>query len=454
MRNLGKYIIQGLLGRGGMSVVYKALLPVVDKVVALKAMSPHPTLLELWGEEPIRKRFTVEAAVMGSIRHPHVVEILDFDFARGRPFFTMEYHPRSVGELLGEGLRTEAECRVLPVDHAIRYGRELLMGLGRLHRAGLVHRDIKPHNLLIDDSGRLKISDLGLSKLRGEISEGMPPQLVVGSPFYAAPEQVTDAEAVDFRADLFSAGVVIHRMITGRFPEDLPGKPSLMHPDAEPVWDAFLSRALHHEPAERFSSTDEMLDALDALADSWKDRKDRFCEQFSLRDGLHEEGSGGGLQRLRSSPVKVSPRKASEYFPCDDLWRPHRIPESHPLQKKAPGVLHDTFTGLTWQSSGSADPMTWREAKGYVKCLNTDSFAGIQTWRMPTVDELFSCLEPPLLNASLCEEPRFDRAKTCVWSSDRRSYVAAWYVDMELGFAGWGDFSSRFFVRAVSDPSC
>jgi len=452
MRTFGKYIIRGLLGRGGMSIVYKALLPVVGKVVALKAMSPHPTLLELLGEEPIRKRFTAEAAVMGSMRHPHVVEILDFDFAKGRPFFTMEYHPRSVGELLGEGLRTEAEFRLLPVDHAIRYGRELLMGLGRLHRAGLVHRDIKPHNLLIDDSGRLKISDLGLSKLRGEISEGMPPQLVVGSPFYAAPEQVTDAEAVDFRADLYSAGVVIHRMITGRFPEDLSGSPSHLHPDAEPAWDAFLSRALSREPGGRFSGAEEMLGALDGLAGAWKDKTDRFCEQFRIGDEPHEPGFRDGSWRLRSFPVKVAPGKAPEVFACDSLWRPCRFPDSQPFEQKASGAIHDKVTGLTWQSSGSTDPMTWHEAGATVRRLNSECFAGIETWRLPTVDELFSSLDPPLLNASRCTEPRFDRTKTCVWSCDRRSYVSAWYVDVELGFAGWGDVSSRFFVRAASGP--
>jgi serine/threonine-protein kinase len=453
MKTIGKYIIQGLLGRGGMSVVYKAVLPVVDKVVALKLMSPHLTLLDLWGEDAVRARFTSEASIMGSIRHPHVVEILDFDVSQGRPFFTMEYHPRSVGELLGEGLRTEAECRLLPVEHAIRYGCELLMGLGRLHRAGLVHRDIKPHNLLLDDEGRLKISDLGLSKLRGEISAGTPPNLVVGSPFYAAPEQVRDADAVDFRADLYSAGVVIHRMITGRFPEDLMDSPSQMHPDTDPAWDAFLLRAVHKEPEGRFSGAEEMLAALNGLSLSWKDKKSRFCEQFSSNEELFgHESSAKGPRRLRKSAMKVAPEKAPGIFACDALWRPKRFTGSRPFEHVAPGVLFDSSTGLTWQSSGSTDPMSWRHAQGYVERLNADSFADFRTWRLPTVDELFSCLDPPLLNAARCGDSHFDRAKTCLWTCDKRSYVSAWYVDVELGFAGWGDFSALFFVRAVSGP--
>ncbi|MCU0574693.1 MAG: protein kinase [Syntrophobacteraceae bacterium] len=455
MKTIGKYVIRGLLGRGGMSVVYKALLPVVEKIVALKVLSPHPTLVDLWGEEEVRGRFMAEAALMGSIRHPHLVEILDFDFAEGRPFFTMEHYPRSLGMLIGEGLRTEAECRLLPIEHAMRRGRELLLGLGRLHRAGWVHRDVKPHNLLLDDEGRLKISDLGLSKLRGEVSAMTPPGLIVGSPFYAAPEQVRDAEGVDFRADLHSAGVVIHRLITGRFPEDVKGgKPSRFHPDAAPAWDAFLSRAVHAEPEGRFSEAEEMLEALEALAAHWNERKSSFCGQFasSGERGGGDEGSDGAA-RLRRSPVKVTPENAPEVFPCDRLWRPIRFrsPSSR-LHRTHPGALRDAWTGLTWQSPGPPDPMSWRDAQAYVKRLSTTSHAGIGAWRLPTVDELFTCLDPPLLNSSHCEEPSFDRGKTCLWSCDLRSFVSAWYVDVELGFASWGDLSSLFFVRAVGGP--
>ena len=94
--------------------------------------------------------------------------------------------------------------------------------------------------------------------------------------------------------------------------------------------------------------------------------------------------------------------------------------------------------------------MTWHEAQAYVRRLGSDSHAGIGSWRLPTVDELFTCLDPPLLNSSHCDEPFFDQGKTCLWSCDMRSFVSAWTVDVELGFASWGDLSSHFFVRAVS----
>lgn len=454
VKTIGKYIVCGLLGRGGMSVVYKALLPVVNKVVALKLLNPHPMLADLLGEVPIAERFRAEAVLMASFRHLHLVEILDFDFAEGRPFFTMEHYPRSLGMLIGEGVRTDAECRVLPLEQALRYGRELLLGLGRLHRAGWVHRDIKPHNLLLDDEGRLKISDLGLSKLRGEGAAALPPGLIVGSPFYAAPEQVKDAEDVDFRADLYAAGVVIHRLVTGRFPEDLQGaRASRFHPDADPAWDAFLAKSVHADPERRFSRAEEMLDALEALGESWRDKKSSFCAQFAFLapEGRDESGEGDGP--IRSTPVKVTPKLAPEVFSCDPLWRPLRFRSSQSLQQTGRGTVRDLSTGLVWQSPGPPDPMNWRDAQTYVERLRTGSHGGVGTWRLPTVDELFTCLDPPHLNSSHCAPSAFESGKTCLWSCDRSSFMGAWYVDMELGFASWADQSSLFFVRPVSGPA-
>lgn len=453
MKTIGKYIVCGLLGRGGMSVVYKAVLPVVQKIVALKCYNPHPTLISLWGESAVRQRFVTEAVLMGSIRHPHVVEILDFDFIQGRPFFTMQYYARNLGMLLGEEGRTDSACRRLPLNEAIRYARQLLQGLGRLHRAGLIHRDIKPHNLLLSDEGQLKVSDLGLSKLRGETSSGQPPGLVVGSPFYAAPEQVEHADHVDFSADLYSVGVVIHRMITGRFPDDIEVAASRLHPDAGDEWDAFLRKALHEDPQNRFSHTAEMLDGLVGLEKAWKHKQLQFCTLPDPAGARGQTSEMDGPLQPRRDPVKVTPQRAPEVFTCDSLWRPlrYRAP-GRPFKPMGRGVLYDERTRLFWESTGSEDPMIWQDTAAYVDRMNRDSPAGITGWRIPTVDELFTTVDLPDLDPSHCEEPAFDRSKTCLWSSDRRSYVSVWYVDSELGFAGWADFSSPFYVRAVSGP--
>jgi serine/threonine protein kinase len=452
MKTIGKYIVRGLLGRGGMSVVYKALLPVVRKTVALKWFCPHPTLIDLWGEETIRARFTNEAVLMGSIRHSHIVEILDFDFMEGRPYFTMEFHPRTLGVLMGEGLRMDAECRRLSLDDTIRYGRQLLNGLGRLHRAGLVHRDIKPHNLLLTDEGLLKISDLGLSKLRGELPAETPRGLVVGSPFYAAPEQIRDPEGVDPRADLYSAAVVIHRMITGRFPQELDERPSLSHPGADEGWDDFLLKAVNKDYRRRFLEAGEMSRALDELDEAWRSKKLALCarpDSMFDREVLFQDGEP---RQARSRPVKIVPAAAPHVFSCDSLWRPLRYRRQPPYRWLSPLSIHDEQTGLTWHCTGSEDAMTWQESGPYVNRLNREELAGISDWRLPTVDELFTILDPPWAQQIHCEKPVFDRTRTCLWTSDRCTYVSAWYVDMVSGFAGWADFSAVFFVRVVSGP--
>ena len=102
MRRIGRYEIVGLLGQGGMSVVYKVRLPLIQKVEALKLFRPHPNLMALLGEEEIKKRFLAEARIIASLRHPHIVDIKDFDEVEGRPFFLMDYYCNNLGLLIGE----------------------------------------------------------------------------------------------------------------------------------------------------------------------------------------------------------------------------------------------------------------------------------------------------------------------------------------------------------------
>jgi eukaryotic-like serine/threonine-protein kinase len=109
----------------------------------------------------------------------------------------------------------------------------------------------------------------------------------------------------------------------------------------------------------------------------------------------------------------------------------------------------DSLNGLAWQKGGSQDPLDLLEAKAYAGRLDADNFGGFSGWRLPTVNELFTILKPAVHGAADCLDGAFDRNQKWLWSADRRSFVAAWYVDVELGFATWGDFSCRCYVRAV-----
>ncbi|MEA4855813.1 serine/threonine-protein kinase, partial [Solidesulfovibrio sp.] len=217
MRTIGKYTLLGVLGRGGMGAVFRVRIPVVGRIVALKLLRPNEMTLGLWGRERVERAFREEAARLGGLRHQNLVEVFDYGQADGRPYFVMDYYGESLGSILGETYRVEEPSRRLPVSRAVGYADQLLSGLARLHHAGIVHRDVKPFNLLVTDRDVLKITDLGLSKARGERFDG-PANLKVGSPYYAAPEQEDDPDAADARADLFAAGVTFFRMLTGRLP--------------------------------------------------------------------------------------------------------------------------------------------------------------------------------------------------------------------------------------------
>jgi serine/threonine protein kinase len=447
MKKIDKYEVSGLLGKGGMGVVYKARVPVIGRVVALKLLSPHPMLVELLGKEAIRGTFVSEAITMASLRHPHIAAVWDFYDSDDLTFFVMEYYCNNLGLTIGETYRVEGPSRILSVDKAIYYTRQVLVGLSRLHQAEIIHRDIKPYNILITDEDRVKITDFGLSKLRGETFHG-PPNLRVGSPYYAAPEQEEDPDQVDARADIYPVGVMLYRMLTGALPIEPFKKLSQSNPDLDPDWDAFMDQAIAGTREKRFASAKNMLDSLDALNLAWEEKKEKACrmpQMLTPKRGQAQKTK----KKLRAQGVKVAPREARKVFKVDKLWRPIRY-IANDLQLNSEGTVTDRLNSLAWQQAGSDHPVTWHEAHKYIERLNRGSFAGRASWRLPTVNELISLVTEIPRAADLCVEPIFDQAQRWLWSADRRSFVAAWYVSLDLGYVSWQDFTCYYFVRAVS----
>lgn len=446
MKKIGKYEICGLLGKGAMSTVYKVRFPKFGKIVALKLLSPHPHLVGSLGMEEIKERFVTEAMTMASLRHPNIVAIWDFDETEGRPFLVMEYYCNNLGLIIGETYQIEDPSRALTLDKTVHYLRQILAGLIRLHQAGIIHRDIKPYNILVTDEDTVKISDFAFSKLRGEVWKP-PPNLMVGSPCYAAPEQEQDPDGVDVRADIYSVGVMSHRMLTGKFPVETGIRASEFHPDLTKEWDSFLTTAVAQERRDRFASSAEMLKALEQLATDWEERKERICSIAPPLPATKKD-KRDSKRILRAQSIKVRPRQAREVFQLDQLWRPRHY-VNNDFKEHGDATVTDRVTGLVWQQDGSDFPMTWNEAQVYVQRLNSEHFAGRSNWRLPTVTELSSLLTETSHIADLCIEPIFSQEKRWLWSADRRSFVAAWYVSVDMGFVSWQDFSCYFFVRAV-----
>ncbi|MDJ0780631.1 MAG: protein kinase [Desulfosarcinaceae bacterium] len=457
MKLIGKYRIKGLLGSGGMGRVYKAQLPIVGKMVALKALEPDPLLTRLMGSDAVRRLFIQEAITLGRLRHPNIVALLDCEPEGDRPFYTMEFYAHNLGDMLGETFQAERPSRPLDADRALLYGAQILQGLACLHHAGIVHRDIKPFNVLITEYERIKICDFGLSKLHGEHYQG-PSNLNVGSPFYAAPEQEQDPDSVGPPADLYAVGVMLYRMLTGQLPpeagEDPPPPVARCNPDLDDRWDQVIHRALAPSPADRFQTAAQMRAALADLTRHWQAQKDRTCTLPPSPPALAagppaSPASPHSHATLRSAPLKIRSGEARARFGLDALWRP-RVYATARFVTHGEACVADRAHGLVWQRSGGRYPLDWRSAHAAIEALNRQRANGRQNWRLPTMAELLTLVLPPARGRRLCQPPLFDPRQKWLWSADTKSFQAAWQVNMELGYAGWTDKSSRLYLRAVS----
>ena len=218
-RRLGHYLVREELGRGGMGVVYIAEDTRLDRRVALKVLRPEVA------ESPDRRaRFQLEARAAAALNHPNVVHLYSVEQSADLLFMTMELvQGRSLREILSAGAP-------LPVPRTLAVATQMTEGLACAHAAGILHRDLKPGNIMITDDDRVKILDFGLAKLLSPASEAGPEAetmpgvesgsgMTLGTARYMAPEQAL-GKTLDPRTDLFALGVVLFEMATGRAPFD------------------------------------------------------------------------------------------------------------------------------------------------------------------------------------------------------------------------------------------
>ncbi|MFW6084576.1 MAG: protein kinase domain-containing protein [Gemmatimonadota bacterium] len=249
--SIGHYEVGALIGRGGMGDVYRGRDPRLDREVALKLLPP-------WlGRDPsARERFLVEARVVSSIDHPNVCTLLEMgETDDGRLFLVMPFYR-------GQTLKTRLSSGALPVEEAIDVALQSARGLAAAHERGVVHRDVKPANLLLTEPGRVKILDFGVAKLV-DVSLTRPGQHP-GTAQYMAPEQASGAE-VDARTDLWSLGAVLYEMLTG----ERPGPASAVRAGLESVpavLAELVGRLLAESPADRYPDARSLAEDLEVLA--------------------------------------------------------------------------------------------------------------------------------------------------------------------------------------------
>ncbi len=266
---VGKYVILDRLGAGSMGRVYKAHHQLMGRVVALKIIAP-----EIVTNERVVARFQREMRLVGRLDHPHVVRAYDADQTNGILYIVMEY---VTGQSLGQRLK---EGPIPPVE-AVTFAAQAALGLAHAHEQGIVHRDVKPSNLLVNDEKQVKVLDLGLGVLMESDTHATfatADGIAVGTVDYMSPEQACGRD-VDGRSDLFSLGCSLYHMMTGKqaFPGDSPierlGRRinnrhvpiTDLRPDLPSSLVTVLDKLLANKPLERFQTAGEAADALQAL---------------------------------------------------------------------------------------------------------------------------------------------------------------------------------------------
>jgi serine/threonine protein kinase len=261
------------IGKGGMGVVYKAEDTKLNRTVAIKALSA-----ELIGDQKARARFLREARAASAIDHPNICTVYEINEVDGTLFFVMQF-------VEGKTLKKLVSGRPLPLEQALDISLELADALVEAHRRQVIHRDIKSSNIILNERGQAKILDFGLAKFveaaRGDGAEavGITELTQAGSPFgtanYMSPEQAR-GEVADARSDIFSLGVVMYEMFTGRLPfaaktsvdvmhKVMHSEPEAMGPASPPALQQVISKALAKDLAARYQTAEELLEALRAL---------------------------------------------------------------------------------------------------------------------------------------------------------------------------------------------
>src|SRR6266852_7043031 len=252
----GRYELEEVVGAGGMSSVYKAHDQLLERDVALKVLHPH-----FGDDEEYVERFRREARAAAQLSHPNIVTVIDRGDADGNQFIVFEF-------IDGESLKELVQrTGALPVRRAIELGAAVADALAFAHESGLVHRDVKPQNVLLNGDGEAKVTDFGIARSL-DVKHGVTQTgAVVGTSEYIAPEQA-QGQHVDERTDVYSLGILLYELLTGELPfsgdnfvavamlhiNETPPRVSEKRPDIPPRLDAAVAKALEKHPEQRFAT--------------------------------------------------------------------------------------------------------------------------------------------------------------------------------------------------------
>jgi serine/threonine-protein kinase len=295
-RRIGPYEVRDTIGRGGMAAVYKAYQASLDRVVAIKVISAH-----LASEPEFMERFRQEARAVARLSHPNVVIVHDFGEDGGLPYLVMEHVDGvTLADMLDEGI---------PQGQTVDLLAQVASGLDYAHSRGIVHRDIKPQNVLVTHEGRAVLADFGLARIMESARRLTMSGGVVGTPEYMSPEQAS-GRPTDHRTDVYALGVILYEMVAGLRPfsaetplgvlmKHLQEPPPPVHefrPDLPPSVDAVIQKALAKQPEERFQSASELARAF----------RDALSGQTEIAAAVGPRSAAPGIADVARAPAPVS----------------------------------------------------------------------------------------------------------------------------------------------------
>ncbi|MFE9448845.1 protein kinase [Streptomyces sp. NPDC006739] len=351
----GRYQLRDLLGEGGMASVHLAYDAVLDRQVAIKTLHT-----ELGREQAFRERFRREAQAVAKLTHTNIVSVFDTgeDDLGGlmTPYIVMEYvEGRPLGSVLEEDIR---QYGAMPADKALKITADVLAALEISHEMGLVHRDIKPGNVMMTKRGVVKVMDFGIARaMQSGVTSMTQTGMVVGTPQYLSPEQAL-GRAVDARSDLYSVGIMLFQLVTGRLPFDAdsplaiayahvqeePVAPSSVNRALPPAVDALVARALRKNPNERFPTAESMREECLRVAASLQ------AAAPSIVPGAGPTQSGSGVGSAVFPPVDQA--TGAPTGPVQTPYQPAPVPNPYGTPHPSPAYGYPQQGGYPTPAAG------------------------------------------------------------------------------------------------------
>jgi len=341
----GRYLIEELLGQGGMSAVYKATDPNLKRVVAVKMIHPH-----LSDDADFVRRFEEEAKAVAQLRHPNIIQVYDFDHHEDTYFMVLEFVP---GETLQDHLkRLNASGRRLSITKAVEYMIEISQAVDYAHQRGMIHRDIKPANLMLSVMGPAILMDFGIAKIVGG-TQHTATGAVVGTAKYMSPEQIK-GEHPDRRSDVYSLGVTLFEMVSGRPPYEADSAMTLMmmhvndpvpnlrelNPEVPDDLVAVINKALAKHPNDRYQTAAQLTAALQNVL-------------ARINSGPAAEIPRGGATMIEESPLLADSQ--ATYVELPPARSPGTIVEATP-PRAATATTADRIPGSAATAGVPAAP--------------------------------------------------------------------------------------------------